>query len=235
MLRLERLRCGYGAIDAVHALTLEVAKGEIVALVGANGAGKTSTIMAVAGHVMVKSGTIHFDGKEITRVPACSRVDLGVALVPEGRQLFRDLTVAENLVIGGYSLPARRSHDNREKVFELFPRLRERSKQQAGSLSGGEQQMLAIARALMAEPRLLLIDELSLGLMPKMIDLCYEAIHKLQGRGVTILLVEQGTERALQVAGKVCVMESGSAVWYGTGAEARGNPKMIEAYLGIGS
>lgn len=233
MLRLENLKCGYGGVDAVHELSLEVARGQIVALVGPNGAGKTSTIMAIAGHVKVKSGCIRFDGADISRVPACRRIGLGIALIPEGRRLFGDLTVRENLVVGGYSLPSRLAAENQEKVFELFPWLRERSQQLAGSLSGGEQQMLAIGRALMANPTLLLIDELSLGLMPKMIDVCYEAIHRLRVRGVTILLVEQSTERALSVAEKVCVMESGFMVWHGSGSEARGNPQLIEAYLGI--
>lgn len=233
MLRIEKLRCGYGGVDAVHDLSLDVAKGEIVALVGANGAGKTSMIMAVAGHVKVKGGRISLDGEDISAVPVCKRINLGISLVPEGRRLFGDLTVAENLVVGGYSLSVKQSLESRESVFLLFPRLRERARQLAGSLSGGEQQMLAIGRALMAKPRLLLIDELSLGLMPKMIDSCYEAIHKLQAQGLTILLVEQSTERALKVAEKVCVIESGTSVWHGSGLEARGHPKLIEAYLGI--
>jgi branched-chain amino acid transport system ATP-binding protein len=233
MLQLENLKCGYGSVDAVHDLSLEVASGQVVALVGPNGAGKTSTIMAIAGHVTVKSGCIRFDGSDISGVPAWRRIRLGIALVPEGRCLFGDLTVRENLVVGGYSLPIRHSAKNQETVFELFPILRERSEQLAGSLSGGEQQMLAIGRALMANPRLLLIDELSIGLMPKMIDACYEAIHGLRVRGVTILVVEQSTDRVLRLAEKVCVMESGSMVWQGSGSEARGNPKLIDAYLGI--
>ncbi len=233
MLRLEGISCGYGAFRAVNALSFEVPRGEVFALIGANGAGKSSTIMAIAGHVRVFSGSIRLDEEDITAMPARVRVRRGIAIAPEGRRLFPDLSVGENLTIGGYILPRARSDQRRAKVLELFPRLGERLGQAAGSLSGGEQQMLAIGRALMVEPRLLMIDEVSLGLMPKMIDVCYEAIAALKADGMTILLVEQSTKRALEVADRVCVLESGRQVWAGSADEARRDPDMIEAYLGL--
>ena len=171
MLTLEALRCGYGPVEVVHGLSMEVPAGSVLALLGPNGAGKTSALMAVMGHVGIRSGRILIEGADITRRRATDRVGLGIALVPEGRQLFSDLTVDENLTVGGYAHPASRDRAKRDRVFALFPRLFERRTQIAGSMSGGEQQMLAIGRALMAEPRLLLVDELSLGLMPKMVDL----------------------------------------------------------------
>ncbi len=234
MLRLENFSCGYGAMRAVHALDLEVPRGTIFALIGANGAGKSSTIMAVAGHVEVQGGRIVLDGADITRRPPQARVGLGVALVPEGRRLFSDLSVDDNLTVGGYRRPKADAETSREAAYELFPWLAERRAQRAGSLSGGEQQMLAIARALMAAPRLLLIDEISLGLMPKVIDLCFAVIERLKGDGMTVLLVEQSTSRALAVADPVCVLESGRAVFQGSGAEARHDPALIDAYLGLG-
>jgi len=234
VLRLERLGCGYGTFRAVHDLSLEIAQGAVFALIGANGAGKSSTILAIAGHVAVQSGRILLADAEITGAPAGARVRAGIGLVPEGRRLFFDLTVADNLALGGYARPKARLARNRDAVLELFPRLGERLDQAAGSLSGGEQQMLAIGRALMAEPRLLLIDELSLGLMPKMIDSCYDAVRRLKAAGITILLVEQSTTRALAIADRVCVLESGRAVWQGSARDAREDPAMIDAYLGLG-
>ena len=231
MLTLEGLVCGYGPFVAVHGLDLVVPPAGVVALVGANGAGKSSTIMAVAGHVQVLEGTIRLDGEDITRLPARERLRRGIALSPEGRKLFPDLTVAENLEIGGYIHPRARVARSRERVLSLFPRLGERLDQQAGSLSGGEQQMVAMGRALMAEPRLLMIDEVSLGLMPKVIDQIYAAIVGLRADGIAVLLVEQSTRRALAIADEVCVLESGRPVWRGTAAEARGNQTLIDAYL----
>jgi branched-chain amino acid transport system ATP-binding protein len=232
MLRLENLHCGYGAFTAVHGIDLELEAGKVQALIGPNGAGKSSTIMAIAGHVSVTEGSIRLNGDDITSMPARERVRTGIAIAPEGRRLFPDLTVRENLVVGGYSRPKSATEGNIGRVLELFPRLDERFGQLAGSLSGGEQQMLAIGRALMAEPKLLLIDEVSLGLMPKMVDICYAAIDRLRSEGMTVLLVEQSTSRALAIADRVLVMESGRAVWSGTGEEAREDPKLIDAYLG---
>lgn len=233
MLHLEKISCGYGNLTVVENLSLQISKGEIFALIGANGAGKSSTIMSIAGHVKVKSGKIRFKGDDITNLPITKRVRLGIAIAPEGRRLFTDMTVNENLSMGCYSLPKNRLSLNRDKVLKLFPRLDERIEQQASTLSGGEQQMLAIARALMAEPELLIIDELSLGLMPKVIDLCYRAISTLKEQGVTILLVEQNTTRALEVADRICVLESGRDVWQGTAKDAGNDPDLIKAYLGL--
>ncbi len=233
MLRLESLSCGYGEMTAVHELTLTVPTGEITALLGANGAGKTSTIMCVAGHVAITQGSIIYREKDISDASPMARVEAGIAVVPEGRRLFPSLTVKENLIIGGYRRPKDQTGPGIDRVLGLFPRLSERLKQQAGSLSGGEQQMLSIGRAMMAEPDLLLIDESSLGLMPKIIDICYEAISELKTTGLTILLVEQSTQRALEVADQVCVLESGRSVWNGTGTEASNNSHVIDALLGL--
>ncbi len=235
MLKLENLKCGYGAFTAVHGLSLEIPQGEIFALVGANGAGKTSSIMTIAGQVELQGGSISFGGRDISRMPARERVTAGIALAPEGRRLFADMSVEENLTMGGYSRPRTAEAATRDVVLETFPRLKERLQQRSGSLSGGEQQMLAIGRALMADPKFLMIDEVSLGLMPKIVDVCYDAIEKLKARGITILLVEQNTQRALAVADQVCVLESGRSVWMGSAAEARDDPALIEAYLGLAS
>ena len=233
MLRLTELSAGYGAFTAVHELNLVVAPATVFALVGANGAGKSSTIMAIAGHVAVQGGQVELDGQDITALPVVGRVSRGIALAPEGRRLFRDLSVRENLMIGGYARPRRDEAENRARVIELFPRLGERLDQRAGTLSGGEQQMLAIGRALMAQPRLLMVDEVSLGLMPAAVDVCYAAIRRLKEAGISVLLVEQSTGRALDVADSVCVLESGRAVWQGSAEEARRDPAMIEAYMGL--
>jgi branched-chain amino acid transport system ATP-binding protein len=232
MLALEHLSCGYGAVEAVRDISLDIPAGSIFALLGPNGAGKTSTIMAIMGHVDIHGGCILLEGQDITRRRAIDRVDLGIALVPEGRQLFSDLTVDENLTVGGYARPAGRDATKRNRVFDYFPRLAERRTQLAGSLSGGEQQMLAIGRALMAEPRLLLVDELSLGLMPKMVDLCLDALRQLKREGLTVLLVEQNTARALDVADRVCVMSSGVQTYQGTAVEAREAGSMFATFLG---
>src|ERR1700726_280238 len=215
MLKLDNLSCGYGSVEAVHNLSFEVAAGSVFALLGPNGAGKTSTIMAIMGHVDIHGGRIILDGYDITRRRAIDRVGLGISLVPEGRQLFSDLTVDENLTAGGYARPISRDARSEERVFGYFPRLHERRTQLAGSLSGGEQQMLAIGRALMAEPRLLLVDELSLGLMPKMVDVCFSALEALRKGGLTIVLVEQNTARALAIADNVCILTSGSVAFSG--------------------
>ncbi|RJR47951.1 MAG: ABC transporter ATP-binding protein [Desulfobacteraceae bacterium] len=233
MLRLESLSCGYGPVRAVHDLSFEVEKGALFALLGPNGAGKTSTIMAIMGHVDVQAGRIFFESEEMTGRPAMDRVKEGIAVVPEGRLLFTDLSVDENLIVGGYALPRSEYAENRERVFSLFPRLAERHKQIAGSLSGGEQQMLAIGRALMSKPKFLLVDELSLGLMPKMVDLCFEALLTLKRNGLTILLVEQNTARALDIADEVCILASGRLVYRGSSGEAKEKQGLFETYLGV--
>jgi branched-chain amino acid transport system ATP-binding protein len=234
MLRIERLNCGYGSVLAVHDVSFDMPAGSVFALLGPNGAGKTSTIMAIMGHLDIYAGRILLDDTNITRRRAVERVAFGISLVPEGRQLFSDLTIDENLTVGGYARPAADDAANRDRVFGYFPRLYERRKQLAGSLSGGEQQMLAIGRALMAEPRLLLVDELSLGLMPKMVDLCLDVLVKLKSEGLSILLVEQNTARALDVADRVCLLSSGVQVFQGTVAEARATGSLFDAFFGIG-
>ena len=233
MLELQTVSCGYGAFQAVHELTLSLRPGTITGLLGANGAGKSSTLMCVAGHVARQAGTVLFDGQDISSLAPTERVRRGIAISPEGRRLFKDLTVEDNLRVGGLVQPARLYQQDCDRVIALFPRLGERLKSLAGNLSGGEQQMLAIGRALMTRPRLIMIDELSLGLMPKVIDLCYQALHKLRDEGMTVLLVEQNTERTLSISDDVCVLESGSSVWRGSAADARNDPSLTAAYLGL--
>ncbi len=233
MLQLDNLSCGYGTMQAVHGLDLQVAKGSITALLGANGAGKSSTMMCIAGHVSVQHGQIRYKDRDITESSPMKRIRDGIAVVPEGRRIFPNLTVKENLIVGGYSRPKDESFQRMESGLQMFPRLQERLGQRAGSLSGGEQQMLAIARALMSKPELLLVDELSLGLMPKIIDICYRAIADLNRDGLTIILVEQSTHRALEVADQVCVLESGSTVWQGTSDAAQNNVTLIDSLLGL--
>jgi branched-chain amino acid transport system ATP-binding protein len=232
MLRLERLSCGYGVIRAVEDVSIEVPAGSVLALLGPNGAGKTSTIMAIMGHTTIHAGRILFEGRDIARDPAVTRARLGISLVPEGRRPFFDLTVEENLTVGGYCRSMARDSMNRERVYDLFPLLRQRRKQRAGSMSGGEQQMLAIGRALMVEPKLILIDELSLGLMPKMVDVCFKALDRLRQSGLTIVLVEQNTARALEIAETVCILTAGSVAFSGAAATARADPALFESYLG---
>ena len=233
MLELQSVSCGYGAFQAVHGLSLTLRPGSITGLLGANGAGKSSTLMCIAGHVTRQAGTILLGGEDIGALGPNERVRKGIAISPEGRRLFKDLTVEENLRVGGMLQPAKVFGHDRDRVLTLFPRLAERLKSLAGNLSGGEQQMLAIGRALMTRPRLIMIDELSLGLMPKIIDQCYQALMTLRSEGMTVLLVEQNTERVLQIADDICVLESGSTVWKGSAAAARSDPQLTEAYLGI--
>jgi len=233
LLDVENFSCGYGEMVAVRDLSFSIEPGQIFALLGPNGAGKTSTMLAIMGHVQIKAGSVQVGGTDMTRLPALRRVGLGLALVPEGRRLFSDLTVAENLVVGGYSHSRADEKRHLARVLELFPRLSERRGQLAASLSGGEQQMLAIGRALMSGPRLLLVDELSLGLMPKMIDLCIDALKKLNKEGLAILLVEQNTSRALDLADNVCVLASGRSVFHGSAETARRDVDLLHTYFGI--
>jgi branched-chain amino acid transport system ATP-binding protein len=235
MLEITNLTCGYGDITAVYNLSITVGPGEIFGLIGANGAGKTTTIMALAGLIPVRAGSVRLDGQDITAAPAHTRTGLGLALVPEGRRVFTDLTVDENLTVGGARLDTRTLEQNRAWVFDTFPRLAERRRQLAGSLSGGEQQMLAIGRAVMASPSVLLVDELSLGLMPIAVDECYRVLRALQADGLAILLVEQSTERVLGAATRLAVLESGRLAWTGTGAQAADNSAIVDAYLGLGA
>ena len=234
MLEVSSLTCGYGDIVAVNNLSFTVGTGEIFGLVGTNGAGKSATIMALAGLLPVRSGTVRLAGRDITAMPAHERIDHGIALVPEGRRVFSDLSVDENLTVGGTRRERGALEHNRTKVFDTFPRLAERRGQLAASLSGGEQQMLAIGRAMMAEPSFLLIDELSLGLMPIAVDECYRALSELQRDGVAILLVEQSTERVLHAADRIAILESGRLAWTGRGSDAIGDSAVADAILGLG-
>ena len=233
MLELRGFACGYGLVRAVEGLDLVAPPGAITALLGPNGAGKTSTLMAIAGHVEVQRGEVLFAGESIKGLPPAERTRRGIALAPEGRRVFADLSVAENLVIGGYTRSAADAHAAEARVLALFPRLAARYRQRAGSLSGGEQQMLAIGRALMAGPRLLLVDELSLGLMPSMVEACFAALLELKRQGCAVLLVEQNTHRALAAADRVAILVSGRKAYEADGEQARGDPGVVDSFLGL--
>jgi branched-chain amino acid transport system ATP-binding protein len=234
LLEVQGLQVRYGAIEALKAISLKVYAGEVVTLIGGNGAGKSTFMKAVSGLEPVAAGRITFDGRDITRLAGCERVDLGVAQAPEGRLVFVDQTVRDNLLLGAFhrSDSARDIEADIQAQFEIFPRLRERQRQMAGILSGGEQQMLAIARALMAKPRLLLLDEPSLGLAPLMIKEIFAVIRRLRGLGVTILLVEQMANQALTIADRAYVLETGAITLEGTGSQLRRNAQVRAAYLG---
>lgn len=232
MLEVSGLSCGYGDIVAARDLSFTVHAGSILALLGTNGAGKTSTLMCLAGIVSRKSGRIAIGGEDITDIPAERRIRHGMAIVPEGRRIFPDLTVLENLTVGGHLVSAARLAEGIGQVYGYFPRLHERKGQLAGSLSGGEQQMLAMGRALISGPKLLLVDELSLGLMPTVVDECYEVLQRMKAEGMAIVLVEQNTERALAVADDVIVIEAGNLSWRGTAAQAHENENLLAAFLG---
>ena len=232
MLEVEALDCGYGLLRAVHGASFRVEAGRITALLGPNGAGKSSTVMAIAGHVPVSSGDIRLDGESMVSATPVERTRRGIGLVPEGRRVFADLSVAENLLVGGYAQGREAARAGEARVLALFPRLGERYRQRAGTLSGGEQQMLAIGRALMAGPKVLLIDELSLGLMPAVVDQCFAAIIDLVREGVAVLLVEQNTQRALEHADSVVVLVSGHTVYRAGGEDARRDAGLVDTYLG---
>jgi branched-chain amino acid transport system ATP-binding protein len=234
LLRLDAVDVCYGDVQVLFGLSLEVREGEIVALLGSNGAGKTTTLRAVAGLRRPRAGTIHFKGRPLDAVPAAARAELGIALVPEGRELWPQLTVRENLELGAYGRRAR-PHAARTlgEVLALFPRLAERSGQLAGSLSGGEQQMCAIGRALMSQPTLLMLDEPSLGLSPLLVDQVLRTIAGLHAGGMTILLVEQNLRKALEVAHRGTVIETGRVRLEGTSADLAANPEIRASYLGL--
>jgi branched-chain amino acid transport system ATP-binding protein len=234
MLKLESVKVSYGAIQAVKGVSLEVRAGEVVTIIGANGAGKSTLLKSIVGLEPVAEGRVLIDGNDCTTVPGHRRVGLGVALSPEGRGVFADQTVRENLLLGAYS--RKNGGDSTEaaieREFKRFPRLKERQHQLSGTLSGGEQQMLAISRALMSEPRLLLLDEPSLGLAPLIIKDIFTAIRQLRESGLTILLVEQMAKQALGVADRAYVLETGCITLEGSGRELLDNPKVKAAYLG---
>lgn len=234
MLEVRDLSVYYGDAQALDRVSLQVGAGQIVALVGANGAGKTSLIHTIAGILKPRSGSIRFDGSEIAGLGSHRVCNLGVGQVAEGRQVFPSLSVLENLQLGAM-LPRARAHaaPTLERVFAMFPRLHERAAQLAGTLSGGEQQMLAIGRCLMGAPRLIMFDEPSLGLSPALVGEVFRAIRELHAQGMTILLVEQNVAASLQLADRACVLENGSIVLEGSGAELLDDPRVKEAYLGL--
>jgi len=232
MLEVSALTVSYGAIRALHEVGFSVAQGEIVALIGANGAGKSTTLNAISGVVTPVAGQIRFEGNEITRLPAHRIVRCGICQVPEGRRVFGRMTVQENLELGGATCGKAAVQQGIERAFALFPRLQERRKQLARTLSGGEQQMLAMARALMANPRLLLLDEPSMGLAPLLVEKVFEIIAAINRDGTTVLLVEQNAAMALRLAHRGYVLETGRVVLAGRSAELAANPEVRKAYLG---
>ncbi|TDN68800.1 ABC transporter ATP-binding protein [Paraburkholderia sp. BL10I2N1] len=234
MLKVDSVKVSYGAIQAVKGVSLEVREGEVVTIIGANGAGKSSLLKSIAGLQAVSSGRITVGGRDCTQLPAHMRLGLGIALSPEGRGVFPDQTVRENLLLGAYSRkqPMSATEAAMEREFDRFPRLRERQNQLSGTLSGGEQQMLAISRALMSQPRMLLLDEPSLGLAPLVIRDIFDAIRSLRKEGLTILLVEQMAKQALGVADRAYVLEVGSITLEGSGRDLLNDPKVKAAYLG---
>lgn len=235
LLSVQNLRAGYAGAVAIDDLSIHVDEGEVVCLLGSNGAGKTTTMAVIMGLVDALEGSISFDGRDLRSVASHDRIDLGLSLSPEGRKVFPNLTVEENLVLGSYSRRARKDRATTlDEVYALFPRLIERRRQKAGLMSGGEQQMLALGRALMAKPRLLLLDEPSLGLAPKIVQTVFGAIRRIAESDTTILLVEQNTFAALSVAHRGYVLNSGRIVYEGDAATLRSSPMVQEAFIGTG-
>ena len=232
MLEVNDVHVFYGAIHAIKGVSFEVQEHEIVTLIGANGAGKSTTLNTVAGLLKPRSGQIIFDGKVINGMQASKMVGLGMALCPEGRRIFQQMTVRENLEMGGYSRPAAEIGDSMDDVFQRFPRLKEREKQIAGTLSGGEQQMLAMGRALMSKPKLMMLDEPSMGLAPILVEQVFDIIRSLHKAGTTILLVEQNAQMALSIADRAYVLENGHISLSGTGKELAQSEQVRKAYLG---
>lgn len=232
LLEVSSISTYYGNIRALHEVSLKVEPGEVVTLIGANGAGKTTTLRSITGLIRPRSGTVTFDGQPLTGVPAHQIVSRGLSMSPEGRKIFSRMTVMENLEMGAYSRSSGVSEDL-DKVLTLFPRLKERLPQKGGTLSGGEQQMLAIARALMARPRLLLLDEPSLGLAPLLVQQIFAIIRQINADGTTVLLVEQNAHQALQVAHRAYVLETGRVTLEGPAQELAADPKVRAAYLGL--
>ena len=233
MLEVKDLQVYYGVICALKGISFEVNEGEIVTLIGANGAGKTTAMQSVVGLIPKKSGTVTFDGNDITKTPCHKIVHLGMTQVPEGRRIFQELSVYENLLMGAYTTKDQQKFKaDLESIYERFPRLAERRNQIAGTLSGGEQQMLAMSRAIMCHPKLLMLDEPSMGLSPLLVDQVFEIIKDINKDGTTILLVEQNAGKSLAISDRAYVMENGSIVLSGTGAELAASEKVRKAYLG---
>jgi len=233
MLTLENISVSYGAIEALNDISMHVEKGEVVTLIGANGAGKTTTLRTITGLLSPKRGRILFEGDDISSKPTHKLVARGISMSPEGRGVFANLTVRENLAMGAYLQKDKRViAADMEKAFAMFPRLKERESQKAGTLSGGEQQMLAMGRALMSRPRMLLLDEPSLGLAPLVVHTIFEAIENIRGEGTTILLVEQNAHAALKHSDRAYVMETGKIIMEGPSKDLAADPRIKEAYLG---
>ncbi len=233
LLEVKDLEVYYGVIRALKNISFEVNEGEIVTLIGANGAGKTTTMQSVIGLIPSRAGTVIYDGHDITKTPCHKIVHLGMSQVPEGRRVFQELTVYENLMMGAYSQGKKANFkEDIEKIYERFPRLAERRNQIAGTLSGGEQQMLAMGRALMSHPKLLMLDEPSMGLSPLLVDQVFEIIKDINKDGTTILLVEQNAGKSLAISDRAYVLETGRIVLSGTGAELAASDKVKKAYLG---
>ncbi len=233
LLEVNEIHTYYGNIHALKGISFEVDSGEIIALIGANGAGKTTTLRTISGLMEPRDGSVRYDGEDISATRADLLVSKGISMVPEGRGVFAKLTVEENLDMGAYTRRDKGIKDDLDRVFELFPRLEERKKQFAGTMSGGEQQMLAIARALMSNPRLLLLDEPSMGLAPVLVDGVFDTVQRIKNEGVTILLVEQNAHMALQIADRGYVLQSGEVVLSDTAANLQQNETVQKTYLGI--
>ncbi|MNQ32386.1 High-affinity branched-chain amino acid transport ATP-binding protein LivF [compost metagenome] len=232
MLTFEKVSTFYGKIQALHGVSMDVKKGEIVTLIGANGAGKSTLLMTLCGSPRAASGSIRYEGEELVGQESCDIMRKSIAVVPEGRRVFARLTVEENLAMGGFFTAKGDYQEQMDKVLHLFPRLKERFEQRAGTMSGGEQQMLAIGRALMSKPKLLLLDEPSLGLAPIIIQQIFDIIEQLRKDGVTIFLVEQNANQALKLADRGYVLENGRIVMQGSGDDLLNDPKVRDAYLG---
>jgi branched-chain amino acid transport system ATP-binding protein len=233
MLEVQNLEVYYGVICALKGISFEVNQGEIVTLIGANGAGKTTTMQSVVGLNPKRAGSVHFDGHDITKTPCHGIVHLGMTQVPEGRRIFQELTVYENLLMGAYSVKNQAGFKNDlDAIYTRFPRLAERKNQIAGTLSGGEQQMLAMGRAIMSHPKLLMLDEPSMGLSPLLVDQVFEIIKDINRDGTTVLLVEQNAKKSLAISDRAYVLENGSIVLSGTGAELAASEMVQKAYLG---
>ena len=232
ILKVDDINVYYGSIHAIKGISFEVEEGEVVTLIGANGAGKSTTLNTISGLLRSKTGSIEFMGQSLAKVPSHKIVERGLALVPEGRRIFLQMTVQENLEMGAFTQKGGETQQDLEKIYALFPRLKERLKQMAGTLSGGEQQMLAMGRALMSRPKLLMLDEPSMGLAPILVEQIFEIIRTLHKAGTTILLVEQNAQAALSVADRGYVLETGKIVTSGTGAELLASPEIKRAYLG---
>ena len=232
LLEVEDIHTYYGAIEALRGVSLSVEEGEAVTIIGSNGAGKSTTLRSISGLTPARSGKVIFEGQEITRVPAHEIVDCGIALAPEGRHCFARMTVRENLDLGAYRRRDAGIGEDLDRVFDLFPRLKERERQNAGTMSGGEQQMLAIGRAMMARPKLLMLDEPSMGIAPILVQRIYETIAEINRQGVSILLVEQNANYALDVSKRGYVLETGEVALTNESAELRNDPAVQRAYLG---